>query len=205
MTTSTEIKNKLKEDITINEELCKSLVPTFLIENNGIKLNLIESLPQIDKRCLILDWIELAQEKAKLQAIQEIEPIIRQEVIEEVCEKINKMIKRKLVILGVKVLNENTPELFSELLEKGVDAIPSETTPEEVERRWQIKKEVLEELKQQIKNHSQQEQNSVIADISSPDKRTNPADTNIQKVFPFGTSMNDVKIIKRRYKYRRKI
>ena len=30
----------------------------------------------------------------------------------------------KLKILGAKILNENTPEFFAELMEKGVDAIP---------------------------------------------------------------------------------
>ena len=38
--------------------------------------------------------------------------------------EINEDEKNKLKILGAKILNENNPEFFAELLEKGVDAIP---------------------------------------------------------------------------------
>lgn len=38
----------------------------------------------------------------------------------------------KLKILGAKILNENTPEFFSELMEKGVDAIPDGSEKTEV-------------------------------------------------------------------------
>lgn len=90
------------------------------------------------------------EKASQLQLLKEISPKIEQEVRKQVCDDIDKMIKRKLVIMGVKVLNENTEEDFAELLKKGADSIPSDITPEEVEKRFQIRKEVLLELKDKI-------------------------------------------------------
>jgi hypothetical protein len=58
--------------------------------------------------------------------------------------------KRKSIIIGVKVLNENTENDFKDILEKGVDAIHPIITPEEVEKRFQIRKELCNELKQEL-------------------------------------------------------
>jgi len=166
----TEIINKLKEELETEVNKYK---------NCGFEYN--HYTRDKDKKLVTHHWIcgkqsetcphcknnlrknqTIKKLKAKLQAIQEIEPIIRQEVIDEICEKIEKRIKQ---------INQDYDD-------------------NSLQFGWA---RLLEELKQQIRNQSQQEiqakGESPISLASELDNgkyamkslsKHNPADTNIQ-------------------------